>query len=48
MVSYVCRQKIAFVDYEDEEKARIAMNSTRQFRFPDSTKGLSKLLLEVC
>jgi len=36
------RQKIAFIDYTGEEQAKIAMNSTRGFRFPSSTRGISK------
>ena len=38
------RQKIAFVDFREEEMARLAMNNTRGFRFPNSSKGLSKLV----
>jgi len=35
------RQKIAFVDYTSEESAKTAMSSTRQFRFPGSSKGIT-------
>ena len=36
------RQTIAFVDYEKDEHAKYAMNSTKGFRFASSTKGISK------
>jgi hypothetical protein len=35
------KQKIAFVDYTEEEKAKIAMASTKSFRFPGSQKGIT-------
>jgi RNA recognition motif-containing protein len=35
------RQRIAFVDYEHEGAATYAMNSTRGFRFSNSTKGIT-------
>jgi RNA recognition motif-containing protein len=35
------KQKIAFVDYTEEDKAKIAMNSTKSFRFPGSQKGIT-------
>ena len=35
------RQKIAFVDFKSEESAKIAMDSTRGFRFPNSTRGIN-------
>jgi hypothetical protein len=36
------RQKIAFIDYDSEDKARYAMSGTKGFRFPASTRGISK------
>lgn len=36
------RQKIAFVDYKDEASAERAMKCIKGYRFPNSTKGISK------
>ena len=36
------KQKIAFIDYKEEEHAKVAMNSTRGFRLPNCSKGISK------
>lgn len=35
------RQRIAFVDYDQDSAATYAMNSTRGFRFQNSTKGIT-------
>jgi len=35
------KQKIAFVDYDSEDYAKYAMNSTKGFRFAASTRGIT-------
>jgi RNA recognition motif-containing protein len=35
------RQRIAFVDYENQESAQYAMNSLKGFRFHNTTKGIT-------
>lgn len=41
------KQRIAFVDYDTEQKAKFAMNSTRGYRFPSATKGISKATHQI-
>lgn len=36
------RQRIAFVDYEEQQEAEFAMRSTLGYRFANSSKGISK------
>lgn len=35
------RQRIAFVDYADDQSAQYAMNSVRGFKFGQSPKGIT-------
>ena len=40
-VNRLFRQKIAFVDFHNEETARKAMDVLKGFRFPHATRGIS-------
>lgn len=35
------RQRIAFVDYQDDNSAQYAMNSLKGFRFNNTNKGIT-------